>query len=341
MLCCGISVAMSAGELSESWESFVFARPDAEILRPDVPAMGVSMNNVPTRPERAALQTVHQLADARIALASPQSSWTSVAATRFRMRRVDVTLPALGVPAYGVNYGQHMKLRRTLNGRTVGASAGAGQLSLLPPDAPTRWVFDQPGDVALVFLRGDVFDRAIAEGPGRGRGAVEIAPEFAIRDLVLERIAHQLLKEISEPGPASRLLTEELAEELAGHLIFAHSNIPQRQGSPHAIAPSKLKRAAEFMWSSMHSELSLADIADAAGMSLFHFAKAFKQATGQAPHQYLTAQRMLQARALLHDRKLSVGQVAGSVGLSHSHFTDVFRRQMGMTPTKFRDVLSS
>jgi AraC family transcriptional regulator len=74
-------------------------------------------------------------------------------------------------------------------------------------------------------------------------------------------------------------------------------------------------------------------------MSVFHFAKAFKQATGQAPYQYLTAQRMLRARQLLHDRSLSVAQVAGSVGLSPSHFTVVFSRQMGMTPTKFRDVL--
>jgi AraC family transcriptional regulator len=294
-----------------------------------------------TQPERAALQTVHQLADAQMALASLHSNWTSVAATRFRMGKIDVTLPALGVPAYGVNYGQRMQLRRTLNGRTVETRAGAGQLSLLTPDTPTRWVFDEPGDVALVFLRGEVFDRAITEGVGRCRGAVEIAPRFAIRDLVLERIAHRLLKEISEPGPASRLVTEELAEQLAGHLILAHSNVPQRQGRSYMIAPIKLKRAMEYMLSNIHGELSLVDIAGAAGMSLFHFAKAFKQATGLAPHQYLTAQRMLLARALLHDRRLSIGQVAGVVGLSHSHFTVVFRRQMGMTPTKFRDVLYS
>jgi AraC family transcriptional regulator len=299
------------------------------------------LDSVLVQPERAALQTVHQLADARSSLASLQSNWTSVAATRFRMGRIDVTLPALGVPAYGVNYGESMQLRRTLNGRTVETSAGAGQLSLLPADVATRWVFDQPGDVALVFLRNEVFDRAIAEGSGRGRGAVEVVPRFAVRDLVLERIAHQLLKEISEPGPASRLVTEELAEQLAGHLILAHSNVPRRRERPPMIAPTKLRRTVEFMMSNIRSELSLVDIADAAGMSLFHFAKAFKQSTGQAPHQYLTAQRMLRARELLHDKRFSIGDVAGSVGLSHSHFTAVFRRQMGMTPTKFRDVLYS
>jgi AraC family transcriptional regulator len=292
------------------------------------------------QPEQALL-AVHRLADAQGALASPRCSPMPVAATRFRMGRTDVTLPAFGMPAYGVNYGRQMRLRRTLNGRTVGTSAVAGQLSLLTCDAQSRWVVDEPGDVALVFLRDEVFDRAIAEGVERSRGAVEIAPKFAIRDLVLERIAHLLLKEISEPGPASRLVTEELAEELAQHFIFAHSNVPQRQRRSHMIAPARLRRAVEFMLSNIDSELSLADIAAAAGMSLFHFAKAFKQATGLAPHRYLTAQRMLKARALLHDRTLSIGQVAASVGLSHSHFTAVFGRQMGMTPGKFRDVLYS
>jgi AraC family transcriptional regulator len=294
-----------------------------------------------TQPARAALQTVHQLTDAHIALASPESSWTSVAASRFRMGKVDITLPALGVPAYGVNYGQRMQLQRTLNGRTVAASAGAGQLSLLTPDAESRWVFDQPGDVAVVFLSGEVFERAIAERSGRGRASVEIAPRFAIRDMVLERVAHRLLKEIADPGPASRLVTEEIAEALAAHMICAHSNLPRRQERSHTIAPNKLKRAQEFMLSNLHREVSLQDIASAAGMSLFHFAKAFKQATGQAPHQYLTTQRLLAARTLLHDKRLSIGEIAGSVGLSHAHFTAVFRQQMGMTPREFRDVLCS
>lgn len=290
------------------------------------------------RPESMALRTVVQLANAEVLLASPQSSWGSVAATRFRMGKVDVSLPALGVPAYGVNYGQHMQLQRTLNGRTVGASAVAGHLSLLPPGAQTRWVFDQPGDVALVFLNGRVFHRAIEEGAGLDPRSVEIAPKFVIRDLALERIAHRLLKEIAEPGAASRLLTEELAQELAAHLISAHSN-RQRERRSHTMAPSRLKRAEEFMLSNLGNELSLTDIASAAGMSLFHFAKAFKRATGQAPHQYLTAQRLLLARALLHDAHLSIGEIAGSVGLSHSHFTAVFGRRMGMSPSKFRDVL--
>jgi len=107
------------------------------------------------------------------------------------------------------------------------------------------------------------------------------------------------------------------------------------------MAPGKLKRAEDYIVSNLQIELSLQDIAAVAGMSLFHFAKAFKLTTGRTPHQFLTDQRLLHARSLLHDVSLSIGEIAGAVGLSHSHFTAVFTRQMGMTPSKFRDVLQS
>ena len=116
-----------------------------------------------------------------------------------------------GSPTFGVNYGPEMRLERTLQGRRVGGCGSPGHLCILPPDAETRWVFDEPGDVALVFLNRELFDRAVEEDVDLDPARVELVPRFIIRDLVLERIAHSLLKEIFEPG-ATRLLTEEFAQ---------------------------------------------------------------------------------------------------------------------------------
>jgi AraC family transcriptional regulator len=297
-------------------------------------------DSVSARSERTALELVHSLAAAQVMLASPSNKWNCVAASRFRMGRVNIDLPALQAPTFGVNYGADMRLERTLQGRRVAGRGLAGHLSILPPDSDTRWVFDEPGDVALVFLNRQLFDQAVEECVDRDPTRIEVVPRFIIRDLVLERIAHRLLKEISEPG-AARLLTEQLALELASHFISKHSNVehlPQNERT-HSMMPSKLKRAEDFIVSNLQSEMSLQDIATAAGMSLFHFAKAFKQTTGRTPYQFLTEQRLLHARSLLHDRSLSIGQIARAVGLSHSRFTAVFGRQMRMTPSKFRDVL--
>jgi len=60
-----------------------------------------------------------------------------------------------------------MRLERTLQGRRVSGCGSPGHLSILPPDAETTVVFDEPGDVALVFLNRALFERTVEEGLDR------------------------------------------------------------------------------------------------------------------------------------------------------------------------------
>ncbi len=302
----------------------------------------VAVGEIPAKPEWQALETVHAQASADVRLASPEHTWSGIAASRFRLGQVDVRLPPLSVPAFGVNYGEALRLERTLHGHRMSGSVTPGHLAILPPDADTRWVFDKTGDIVLVYVSRSLLDQAVEDGIDRDPRLVEIVPRFLIRDLVLERGAHQLLREIAQPRPGGRLAAEALAQELAAHLIAVHSNLalPQRNRL-HAMAPSRLKRAQEFMRVDLARPLSLQEIADAAGMSVFHFARGFKQATGVPPHRYLTEQRLAEARTLLHKPSLSISEVARAVGFTHSHFTVLFSKRMGMTPTRFREVLAA
>jgi AraC family transcriptional regulator len=298
------------------------------------------VSRMATRPEWKALKTVHARANADVLLTSLETGWNAAAVSRFRLGRVDVSLPPLAVPAFGINYGHSFKLERTLHGRRTSATAMPGHLAILPADAPTRWVFDKQGDIVLVYLSPKVLEEAITQGAEREATSAELVPRFLIRDLALERIAHLLLREICEPGPDSRLSADVLAQDLAEHLVATHSNrAPRSRRRPHAIAPGCLRRAREFMRGNLSRPMSLQEIADSAGVSAFHFARGFRRATGLPPHQYLTEQRLLKARILLHNPSLSIGEVAQAVGFTHSHFTALFTRRLGMTPTKFREVL--
>lgn len=294
------------------------------------------------RPERRALETLHARTAADVRLASPDTDWDTVAASRFRMGRLDIDLPPLHVPLFGVNYGAPFHLERTLHGRKRSARVTPGHLAIAPPDFATRWVCDRAGDILVVFLSRDVLDGAVADGAGRDPRSVEIIPRFVIRDLVLERIAHQLLGEIARPQTATRLRVDTLAQELATHLLGAHSSLgrlPDRR--LRGMAPAKLKRAKDFIHANLARDVSLAEVAAAAGMSLYHFARAFRDATGRPPHRYATEQRLLRARTLLHDPALTISAVAAAVGLTHSHFTRIFARHMAMTPSAFRELFRS
>jgi AraC family transcriptional regulator len=102
-----------------------------------------------------------------------------------------------------------------------------------------------------------------------------------------------------------------------------------------------MKRVHEFVWANLDRPVSLREMAQAAGMSVFHFARGFKEAMRSPPHRYLVEQRLLRARTLLHDPERPIGEIARAVGYTHSHFTALFTRHMGMAPSEFREVLDA
>jgi AraC family transcriptional regulator len=97
-----------------------------------------------------------------------------------------------------------------------------------------------------------------------------------------------------------------------------------------------LAQAFEFMEFNLSRRLTLGDIAEAACVSRFHFARLFRVSTGHSPMQYLAKLRIERAKALLSGGGDSVCTIADALGFcDQSHFTRVFRRSVGMTPGQF------
>jgi AraC family transcriptional regulator len=103
------------------------------------------------------------------------------------------------------------------------------------------------------------------------------------------------------------------------------------------LVDRRIRRAVELMHAHLDRDLPLEEIAAAAYLSPFHFARLFKKATGTSPHAYLAALRAERAQTLLAETDLSVTEVSTRVGYSSpSHFTKAFRQTTGLTPRAFR-----
>jgi len=154
----------------------------------------------------------------------------------------------------------------------------------------------------------------------------------------LESIAAEL-----ESGDAGwREVVGSLVNQLTVYLLRAHINAQRSDEielSRVGVVDRRLRRAIEFMSDNCGRELSLAEIAGAAYLSEFHFARLFKKVTGATPHAYLASLRVEQARRLLAETDLPITEVGAQVGYaSQSHFTKVFREATGMTPRVFRNA---
>lgn len=113
-----------------------------------------------------------------------------------------------------------------------------------------------------------------------------------------------------------------------------HSHLNPVRGG---LTARQLKRVREFIDAQIPIEITISDLAALAGLSHYHFIRAFKDTVGFTPYQYVQSERIRRARALLSNPDLSLGDVALAVGFSDaSHLNRVFRKFVGVTPTAFR-----
>jgi AraC-like DNA-binding protein len=101
--------------------------------------------------------------------------------------------------------------------------------------------------------------------------------------------------------------------------------------------PFLVLKARNYIDKHKTEQLSLADVAKAAGASVFHFCKVFHKATGLTFTDYVARVRLENARAQLLNPNLRIGEIAYDVGFqSLTQFNRTFKRVFGQSPSKSR-----
>lgn len=121
---------------------------------------------------------------------------------------------------------------------------------------------------------------------------------------------------------------------LATHLL-ARSAEPRLPGPEHAA----VRVATAVMRERLAEPLTLAEIAAEAHLSVYHFIRVFREATGETPHRYLTRLRIERARRLLSGSTLTIGQIAERSGFgSPGSLSAAFLSQVGVRPSVYRNT---
>lgn len=103
------------------------------------------------------------------------------------------------------------------------------------------------------------------------------------------------------------------------------------------LPPRMLRKVREFVEANLDQKISIAALARAVGLSMFHFARAFKQSEGVTPHDYLVQRRVKRAMKLLAETDLPLSEIAVAVGFSdQSHCARRFREHVGVCPRDYR-----
>jgi AraC family transcriptional regulator len=195
-----------------------------------------------------------------------------------------------------------------------------------------------PARMAFFYFAPEALPLAVANGN------VEqvLPPRLFFEDAALLATAQKLMALIEGPQPDDCSYLQALG------VVLAHELVRNNQGSPNGkvtirggLAAWQQRVVTSYIDEHLAEPVPLATLAGLAGLSTYHFCRAFKQSFGVPPHRYHTSQRIEHAKTLLAKPSFTVTDIGLTVGFSEtSSFTAAFRKATGLTPTAYHRSLT-
>ena len=200
----------------------------------------------------------------------------------------------------------------------------AGTLTFLPPALPHEYYPEKDDwQTSWVVFRGNVLPEIM-----RGMG---FDGHMIVQTVNTAALSHIFSALFSLAGDYTNA---EKCSELLYELVLETKRLFE---SRDCSSDDHVSKAVSFMESEFRHDLSLSDIAAAAGLSEQHFCRVFRKATGMTPIGFLTRKRISEAKALLSDTDMPVSEVGKAVGFADkSYFTYVFRKFEGYSPSEYK-----
>jgi AraC-like DNA-binding protein len=208
----------------------------------------------------------------------------------------------------------------------------ANTIQFIPPDADVH----STGCGSLRFLGVSFTPNFLAkylESLSANPDVVELRDVASTDDVGLARLA-QAYEAVSANGIAStQLYFDTLRQAMFHRILLRHASRPIKHGR-EVLVPAKACRVIDYIEANLASDLHLAELSTIAGISRAHFARAFRNTVGMAPHMFVLQRRLARAVEWLTPRKLSIREVAARCGFAdQAHLTRAFKAQFGHPPS--------
>jgi len=224
-------------------------------------------------------------------------------------------------------------------GKAVATSVSVPEAGLLIYSLSSSYTVHIPDAFDAVSFR---VSQAALDAKARELGhsrAPDLSETFlSVPDEVMFHLSKALLPALERPSEISSLFADHVFDAVVLHLVDSIGGLQPKRSSPIGrLAPWQERRATELLRSDFRQDVSMADLAAACGLSVGHFARAFRKSMGSPPHQWRLLQRIRHAMTLLENPEIELSEIAFACGFAdQSHFTRMFGRVAGASPAAWR-----
>ena len=199
-------------------------------------------------------------------------------------------------------------------------------------------MIDSPLHTIMWLLPHQALNVIAEEANAAPVGELRFDPRVGVADDIVRQISATMLPALRSPKQVSRLFADHVALALTAHVAHTYGGMPDGPRLVRGgLAPWQARRATEMLAADLAGDIPLAEVAQACGLSVGHFSRAFRKSTGLAPHTWLLQARVERAMTLLRQPNQALSEIALACGfVDQSHFTRVFAKRVGAPPGAWR-----
>ena len=234
---------------------------------------------------------------------------------------------------FSVSGGQEVELRSGY--RCVTNTMREGSIAITSPDQPVIVTITGEAEVVHISITRETIEALAGTAASFTSPPVGCGPR-------LQAFAVQALVALAHDHDGYRPDLNSIVRGIA--CLFARPARKPDAAARGGLSPAARRRVRDLVEYRVDStpctSPSLAELADAAHLSVHHFARAFRESEGQTPHGHVLARRFGHALNLLLQPDARVAEVGEMSGFaSPAHFVSAFRKHMGVTPGAVRNAV--
>lgn len=282
----------------------------------------------------------------RLYLSSQEAGWEGLGVSAFYepAEMEDWAVPSIPDPTLTLLTGGAMYMEwRQGHGPWKGGVVHAQDLILTPSSNETnevRWkgLSCSPMQTLRLQLNQELLSRTVQEITDIDPACLTLVTHIGLHDPLLTQISLALWRELELQAPSGKLYAQTAAQMIAVHLLRHYSSTEVGvQERSQGLTRRQVQGVTDFILAHLSQDISLEALAQQIGFSPYHFARLFRQTTGESPHQFILRQRVEKARHLLKTTDMPLAHIAMESGFANqSHFTRIFKRHFDLTPRAFR-----
>jgi AraC family transcriptional regulator len=214
----------------------------------------------------------------------------------------------------------------------------AGSIFLWPAGSGFRVGIEQSVDTLHLYIRSEVVDEVATLMGYDSEKTRSLVPRLGESDALLEQLVLEV-RHAAGHAVADTLYVEQLALAIAARLIrHNHWRAPIAESAARrGLSSPQMRRIEDYIEATLSEVILISRLSAESGLSVSHFVRQFRLATGISPHQFVLRRRVARARRMLTETDEPIAQIALACGFSHQeHLTNIFKRQVGVTPAGIR-----